>query len=308
MNQWNRKKTEMLFVLIFLVTMAVPQKLNAAVESMTSPGVACESGRYIYYAYEMSGIRMNLMRYDTKTGKKKTIVKYKKHGRRTNGFSDISIKGKYIYATWDCFYGSGGSANYIYRFNKNTGTAKKLATGSCPIIAGNYIYYIQEGTKKSYGKETKVTGKIYRMKLDGSAKKKVATVSKKIERLYKQGKKIFYSTWDSEEDVLYTIKNKETSKWDYPMHEDIKSDTYMEACIGNMVYSIGNSGKTLYRENVISDRSNNIITMSNGIESFRVCGKYLLVKGYNASYRYVVYCCSVDGKEKVKLASWMPGE
>ncbi len=46
---------------------------------------------------------MGIVRYDTKTKKKKVIVPYE----NDDGYSNLIIEGKYIYAVRDLSYGSG---------------------------------------------------------------------------------------------------------------------------------------------------------------------------------------------------------
>lgn len=73
-------------------------------------------GKNLYYAFEMMGVRMGIMRYNTKTGKKSEVYSYKigKNKKGSNGFSQLSVDKKYIYATWDRYYGTDATKEYIY--------------------------------------------------------------------------------------------------------------------------------------------------------------------------------------------------
>ena len=65
-------------------------------------GTSCtvSDGKNLYYAFEMMGVRMGIMKYNTKTGKKSEVYSYKigKNKKGSNGFSQLSVDKKYIYA------------------------------------------------------------------------------------------------------------------------------------------------------------------------------------------------------------------
>lgn len=71
-NKGNLKLRCLILLLAVGMLVCVKGNVSAAAGTVTSPGTACKVGKYIYYAYEMSGVRMGIMRYDTKTGKKKS--------------------------------------------------------------------------------------------------------------------------------------------------------------------------------------------------------------------------------------------
>lgn len=286
----------------FCILFGMKGNVQAANKIISSPGVACKSGKYIYYAYEMSGVRMGIMRYDTTTKRKKQITGYTYKGQNTNGFYNISVKGKYVYATWDQEYGTAESRYYIYRINKNNGVKKKLASGKCPVVTEKYIYYIsQKYDKSSISWETSIC----RMKLNGSSKKKMYT-DDDIERLYTDGKKLYYSKYQS--DFLYTLDGEEISR-DAP---DIVEDRYSDdmVTVGNYQYykiALGNNW-SLYRENINTGKKN-LVARFPSISSWRVCGSYVMIKAYtNSNQRFDVYCVSASGKSKKKLASWRAAE
>ena len=63
-------------------------------------GTSCtvSDGKNLYYAFEMMGVRMGIMKYNTKTGKKSEVYSYKigKNKKGSNGFSQLSVDKKYI--------------------------------------------------------------------------------------------------------------------------------------------------------------------------------------------------------------------
>jgi len=103
-----------------------------------NPGSAVSDGKYIYYAYQGDGKRMDIIKLDLKTLKSKSIAK-----KTGNSYTNLSIKGNYIYAALDKAngYGVGNEEPYIYRISKDGKHKEKLAVGESPVIAGNKIYY-----------------------------------------------------------------------------------------------------------------------------------------------------------------------
>ncbi|BBF43865.1 hypothetical protein lbkm_2553 [Lachnospiraceae bacterium KM106-2] len=267
-----------MLVLAMVVSVAIPAVAQGKTKVGTSADMACKSGRYIYYAYEMSGVRMGIMRLDTKTNKKKQIVSYKYNGQESNGFYNISVKGNYIYATWDVFYGTAASERYIYRFTKDGKKRERLACGYNPMIIGNRIYYTKCKLTYDVYEGFSYTEDIgdYSMNLDGSQSRKES------------------------------VKRKYTSNNSFSQR---KTTT-----VGNYQYYIGNKGKTLYRMNRKTKKKNVVITYYNGVDSYQVCGNYVITQGLSKgnaqSYygKYVGYCVKSNGKNKVKLASWEPAE
>lgn len=303
-------------VMIFVFVGAMPSmSVGASNKVVFTPGEAYKSGKYIYYAYEMSGVRMDIMRLNTKTMKKKRIVSYKLNGNSTNGFYNITVKGNYIYATWDKFYGTSGSLNYIYRFSKNGKSKKKLAMGSCPVIAGDYIYYIQE-KNNTYG-GTSPTGDIYRMKLDGTEKHKVKSVGDTSYVLYKYKNTVLYSLGYMVNDTLYTLNGNQISTENldinftsYPYSYEYGYDSINIIPSGNYNYYVKESSspyRNLYRKNLKTGKAKKIASF-NDILSFRVCGNYIMIKCSLKNDKYGVYCLNIKKGTKKKLASWMPAE
>ena len=134
-------------------------------------------GRYVYYTRNMDGTRTGIVRYDTKTKKKKTIVSYKYKGNATNGFSNMLIKGNYIYVVWDQYLGTNCAEPYIYRFDLKGKNRKKLACGYDFAIKGKVIYFIH--CKMTYvgGQYQPEEKGLYRMSLTGKSKKKAKGIT-----------------------------------------------------------------------------------------------------------------------------------
>lgn len=307
------KTVVMLAIAAFCLLAAPGRNVCAAQKLVSNPGAACKDGKYIYYAYEMSGIRMGIMRLDPVSGKKKEITGYRYKGKGTNGFYNLSISGNYIYAVWDQFYGTGASEDYIYRISKNGKAKKKLAQGDQPVLAGNYIYYV-ELQKGSYGYQER-TGYICRMKKDGSGKKRIL-YNKNIAKLYSDGKTVYYSIYRSDS-VLYDLKGKMHSRNAMNIVEDIDGyDSGTTTISGYRYYTDKNAyGKAvkLYRQKTKGNQKNVVADYPAGIDSYRVCGSYVMVRCQTGSYldnsmKLHVYCISANGKKKIKLASWRPAE
>jgi hypothetical protein len=290
----KKMKKMWVFVLMFccMVTFMPDTTVMAATTNPigVETGVAYKSGRYIYYAYEMDGVRTDLIRFDTKTKKKKSIVSYKYNGQSTNGFYNISVKGKYIYAVWDLNMGTDTAYECIYRFSKDGKSKKRLAIGCDLVIIGNRIYYEKEkkvldytsSTGKKYY-ETVRTGKLYSMKLDGTDKKKEGSTS----------------------NLTLKLRNA-------------YSDYNKTVTVGKYYYYIGNGGKTIYRKNTKTGKTNKVITFGECVSSYMVLDGYVMAKGlgkkeyikkYGVSLsKFVTYCVKADGGSKTKLKSWIPAE
>ena len=136
-------------------------------------GTSCtvSDGKNLYYAFEMMGVRMGIMKYNTKTGKKSEVYSYKigKNKKGSNGFSQLSVDKKYIYATWDRYYGTDATKEYVYRIAKDGKSAKKLALGRDPQLIDGRIYYLALKSKSEDGMNySEDTGTVMSMKTDGT--------------------------------------------------------------------------------------------------------------------------------------------
>lgn len=286
--------------LICLIFVGMPAKADAKKKTATAPGIACKSGKYIYYVSNTyKKHKSGIMRYDTKKKKKKLIVDDWIDDRVGNGFYNLNVKGKYIYATWNRGFGPYTNANYIYRFNKNGKKKKKIAIGRSPVVAGKYLYYI-EG-KITAGGDTMDTGNVCRVKLNGKGKKKV--IKKKGEmffrKLYSYGNEILYSSYDSQES-LFTKKGKEKIMADLQIcdnnaYRDEKYEYYSNAVDEE-------PANTIYRKN-LQDGSEEVVARYEEIVTFRVCDKYIIIQAVE-KHKAVVYCLDTASGKKKRLEKW----
>lgn len=141
-------KKAVLAIMCLSLAAFAPGKAHAA-NKVQIPDGACRKGNDIYYSYSGSGLRMDLMKINTKTHKKKMIVSNKYKGRTTNGFFDLNIKGNNIYATYNIVDGSDGFNCYICKINVKKKTKKLLTKGHHPIVIGNKIYFVKTKYNKT---------------------------------------------------------------------------------------------------------------------------------------------------------------
>lgn len=130
---------------------------------------ADKQGKYVYYSIPTKGLyKINIRNY------KKTKIKSSNVKKElSNGFSYITVKGKYIYAQWEKTQGSSGLSAYkpcICRITKK-GKVKVIGYGYKPVVKGKYIYY--RGYKRYEDYAWQISGKRMRMKLNGSGKKQI---------------------------------------------------------------------------------------------------------------------------------------
>ncbi len=185
-------KRNIRFIMIECLIIALFNVLSfetVSAETLTgySSQYAARAGKYIYYIAPSKPI----MRYDTKKGKTKKIYSckaydpYIKKKNYTNGFSNIAVKGNYIYVSWTKGYGtSGGEITrvYIYKISKDGKKAKKLGMGASPVIVGERIYYDELKKTYEYGEYYyESTGNKMSMDLNGKNKKREYVDIKKEE-------------------------------------------------------------------------------------------------------------------------------
>ena len=274
MKQMRRVVSSLLAIILlvtFLPIVAAPTSTAEAKKVYKAPGDACASGRYVFFLAEND---TQIKRYDTKTKKVKVILDSSVDGSFTRGFSTLSVKGKYIYFSWNKYPGSEAVEAYVYRMNFNGKSRKKLACGHTPIIVGNKIVYIKN--KKSYDANfgryiTNSTGKTYSMSLTGKNKKKCSAVSTKA----------------------VTI-----------------SSYYGSKSTGNLsgsVYTLNSDNTSITRKNVKTGKKTKIYSNKNGITGFSVAGKYIYITCYTQknTAQTSAYITKLNGKGKKKVASWM---
>ena len=289
--------------------------------AVVNPGSAVTDGEYIYYAYQGDGMRMDIIKLNPKTLKSKSIAK-----KTGNGYTNLSIKGNYIYAVLDKVfgYGVGNEEPYIYRISKDGKTKKKLAVGKSPIIIDNKIYYfsgaitkVKEGTM-TYN-DFKSDGYISSMDLDGKNKKQLIKVSAEYSgwmRLYKSGKNVYYTTDNKR---IFDIKGKEV-KWsklvnageilldatNFDQTYDVKTKVKYRKSgkYGQGKLQVGRykSGKWKYKTFATNSMTINFSALGNYMmvkEIVKVSSEQDLVK---------VYLLDKKGTKLKELHSWAPAE
>lgn len=313
-NTWKWWLCAMLaFCILFLDTgCRLTVQAGKTKKTVFMPDIAVKSGRYIYYAYETSGIRTGIIRYDVKTGKQKEIVSSLKNKQDTNGFDCLSADSNYIYAEWDLSFGSDRLGPlYIYRFAKDGSKKEKLAKGICPVVCGNYIYYLSYNMMEEW---TEPDGSIWRMKKDGSGKEKVLSGKERIYRLCRYGNQILYSDYYG----YHSLSGKKRYKETELMFGNI---IYANGVTnGNDQYFVNKDKNKLYQKDKSTGKKSVLASFSTksgqagSIQRVEKCGDYIVVVYYDppvfsTSYPYgKIYCISTDGKFKKLLKKWPLGE
>lgn len=324
-------KSVMCMLLVVFVLLAdlgnSRMEVQGAAKTVFIPGMAVKDGRYIYYAYEGSGVRMGIMRYDVKKKKIKQIIDYKKDGKETNGFEFFNVDDKYIYAQWDVSHGSDRiGPYYIYRFSKDGKKKEKLARGRAPVLVGSYIYYFAERTNKEGDWYSEIVG-IYRMKKDGSGQEKINTSQGGF--LWKSGNQVLYK---QNGNVFFSLDGRKYTKSELEFDNQLMSPLHgrkvpdIKVSDGNYLYFIKSSDETgiglfspekLCRKNKKTGKTSVIKSFPGKIISATKCGKYLLVAApeknkntgeYIGEYNGSIFCISLDGRFHKRLQSWSLGE
>ena len=275
--------------------------------------------------HHTSSITRDIWMYNTKTGKKSEVYSYKigKNKKGSNGFSQLSVDKKYIYATWDRYYGTDATKEYVYRIAKDGKSAKKLALGRDPQLIDGRIYYLALKSKSEDGMNySEDTGTVMSMKTDGTDKKKVA-------QIVNSGDAYRYSLFQSEGKIYYTKENENKPFYDLEGNSyqrgsfAVKDENYLSVsleAVNDGTYTYRTTGKDrymqtkLYRTDNRTGKKNLVASFKLGIEKYSVCGNYVFVeanvpyKGADVTEKLAVYCYKADGSSKVKLASWFPAE
>lgn len=271
-----------------------------------SPGSAVLSGTEIYY----EGYGGGLYVYNTKS---KSNVKI------ADGiFSKLSVKGRYIYYVKEENYidADGPTHFSIYRIEKNGSSQKALAYGDCPVIIGKWIYYIHHKIVTTGGPFTMSTGYIYKMRLDGSGKKKVAK-AKEARCLFKYGNSLLYSKEFNPKGVLFSVKGKRLNavkKMRRAITDPRELLSYQAPSfsaklrVGNSLYYLKRTKVeskyptykicNVYRKPVKGGKEKLFYSSgSYNISRFNVLSKYILVNEYsNSSFKSRTVLLSLNGK------------
>lgn len=280
LNRKVSKIFQLSIVVLFFSVLFLASIQNVSAKSIngTLNGRACKAGKYLYYSYNAGGTRDGIIRLDTKTGKRKIIVRNDiSDSNWTNGYSNLVVKGKYIYATWDKYAGSGGSRTYIYRIAKDGSSSQKLACGREMVIVGKRIYYIKcrieddgfEGVTVDVGRAS--------MNLDGSDK-----------RSEKKNKFIWKKTG------CITLAEYKQNKLN----------------VGKFMYYASSDGKKLVRANKSGKKTRIFKTTGKWrISYIEVYDNYVLVQCDNNSIaKNRVYFIKNDGSHKKFLKQWGQAE
>lgn len=271
----TRRVISSLLTIVLLVTIfpivATSPKIAQAKKVYKDSGEACASGNNIFFLAEND---TQIQCYNAKTKKVKVILDSSVDGSFTRGFSNLSIKGKYIYFTWNKYPGSEGIELYVYRMNFKGTQRTKLACGTEPVIAGNRIIYTKykryyEPALEHY--VTTSTKKTYSMSLNGKNKKKCSKITKKT---------IYISRY------------------------------YGKRTTGNVngyTYTLNKTATKITRKNVKTGKTTTVFSNKNGVLSFTVTGKYIYVQcnsGINTG-KAAAYIVKTNGTNKAKVASWI---
>lgn len=293
-------------VLLFLARTSVP--VHAASGIVAAPGRFTKSGHIIYYELPEPDNSGNacIYKYNLKTGKSKKI-----YSSKDGGYGNISIKGKYLYVEKSENHIDADDDTYfrIYRINKNGKKAKFLDYGRSPVIIGSWIYYFREIPARWEDGEpyTYYSGFIYKMKLNGSSKKKVCkTKTKYASVLFKVGSSIVYSKVEYPSSKMYSIKGKVKSYYgkinrpvncfrelnSYPSYSDetikVRSGVYRYYACRDGSES---AARSLYREKIKGGNRKCIYTDYSGFE----------VWWFEVRNGYIMLYCQGNGKTKLVL-------
>lgn len=169
-------------------------------------------GTYLYYTAWYDIYKINL-----KTKKKTKVYSFKE----SNGLSDLSVYGDFIYCTYDISYGSECYTYAIYQISKDGKELKKLSFGHSPSVSDDWIYYIKtKNVIDEYFQYSKSIG-IYKMKLDGS--EDICIKKGDFYNCLTNGDKIYYST---SEGFYQMDMNGKNSKF-------LMNETFPQKGIGN---------------------------------------------------------------------------
>lgn len=282
-------------------------------EKLERKGAFCKSGEYWYYSFDNSGI----VRVNTK-GKKKKIVGIKIGKSQGLSFSNLNVKGNYIYAQWNKIDSETEPYNksfYIYRISKDGKKVKRLAQGCMPVVVGNSIYYVKTVYDKTNGCDT-VTNVIMKMKLDGSAKKVAKRVSGNVEiaGMHRCENRLVYSVSDNK--AYYELSGKKLNMKRVVLTGNISAEDNVTT--GGYKYYTSGQQKNMYRKNIKTGKKTKIFTLNTKapytekIISYYVSGSYTMVETFYTHMAFQiddtkVYMIKNNGASKKKLGKYMQG-
>ena len=285
---------------------------------------AVTDGKYIYYSYQGDGRRMDIIRLEPKSLKEKSIAK-----QTGNGFTDLAVKGKYVYAVLDKVfgYGAGNEEPYIYRFSKDGKKKKKLAVGKGLVVTDDKIYYFsgkivkmdEEGMQNMPDFES--DGYISSMDFNGKNRKKLIKINagnKMWFKLFKSGNKVYYMDSDNRK----TLKDLEGNKIEIKEAVNAGEIYYMDS-FTEYAYDV----KTRIKYRKTNDYGNAKLqagTYTSGKWKYKTLSKYSMIQNVSIFDDYMmakvfvnvtpdsalckIYFLDKKGKKVKELGSWVPAE
>lgn len=185
------------------MTLGISMSVSAA--KVYVPDRAVKFGNLICYCLGVDG-GGPLYSYDPASRSTQLILDERCH--------QLTASGSYLYFRVDSYHGSDASSRYIYRIKPDGTKAKRLASGTDPVVIGKYIYYIALTKTPLYG--TYVDGEIlgvYRMKLNGTGKKLIYA-STELKHLYRYGNKKLAFTENNEVYFSMTTAGRKVTYFD----------------------------------------------------------------------------------------------
>lgn len=285
------------FIFIALLTNHVTVKADTS-ENLVVPTQCCLSGNNMYFAFGCDG-GGDLYKYNIKSQKKTLIASGK--------YRSLSIRGNYIYACYNKYSGSDGTDYYIYKINSSSKAKKKLANGFCPVILGNYIYYIgmQKGKFYGYTVDNKILG-VYRMNFDGTGKKRIYS-SSKVFRLLAGKNKLYMRIGYQTDTKYYSPATKKVYTAELFQHSfNTKINTYSYGYYCNIVgggyrYYPYSNGMVYREKNGVAKK---ILNVNQKIEKLIYTNGYIVIVTESGNKAYA-YMFKQDGTNKKFLKSWL---
>ena len=273
----------LLVLTILLITSA--SSCIAGVTIAEKPGKVAVAGNKVYCVFD-NGVKSTLKKYNIKTKKSMVLKTYKGEQANVSNFykaiNHVSVKGKYVYYELVKEYEDTDGACYIgiYRVKTDGKSTKRLAYGSDPVIAGNWIYYKEwEKTNNGYSS----TGYLSRMKLDGTSKKRLMWIGKPLSRdstakeLFKYGNEVLYSpSYGSS--TLYSLSGKQYSLWNRMRGNRPAYETIYQR-IGPYLFFASGSGysASIYRRNASGGSDKKIYSPNSYLSYIDATSKYLVL-------------------------------
>lgn len=298
----------LLALFVSMIMQTVPTYASVQPELLRRASDSCKQGKYLYYCTQ-KGIE----RFNTKTGKHNLVVSNKYKGKNTNGFSYLNKKGNAFYCTYNLYYGSDGEMLSIYKITNN-GKKKRLDYGCRPVVVGNWIYYEKRKLiKDTYNTYTDSVG-IYKMKLDGSSKKKISNDEylygvTKSNIVVENNDQIFEISLKNNK-IRKKISNKKqyiTRNKDYGSWFRDFEDTQTIVKVNGYTYNITEDNQKMIQSSP-SKKKRVIYQVSKNasIGSYDIFGNWLIVRvtTYGKNYNHFIYAINLKSSKKIQVAKW----